>query len=141
MTPGIVVASYKVGYMRFDGKLADGPVPVFFSADPEKTAQAMKNSPQFAFDCLQGLVARLLEREELSREEAEQFLDNPRAGAARQPLVRSWQGQGSSSKPSGSKTPREEKGELDNQPFQLNCTPNYLLQLLYKAFRLQFKNS
>ena len=44
-----------------------GPVPKLFSNEPQKTLEELKKSPQFAFDCLQALVARLLERGELSR--------------------------------------------------------------------------
>ena len=44
-----------------------GPVPKLFSNEPQKTLEELKRSPQFAFDCLQALVARLLEHGELSR--------------------------------------------------------------------------
>ena len=44
-----------------------GPVPKFFSNDPSKTLEELHKSPQFAFECLQALVARLLERGELNR--------------------------------------------------------------------------
>ena len=39
-----------------------GPVPVFFSNEPDKTLVELKKSPEFAFDCLQALVSRLLEK-------------------------------------------------------------------------------
>ena len=42
-------------------------MPKLFSNEPQKTLEELKQSPQFAFDCLQALVARLLERGELSR--------------------------------------------------------------------------
>ena len=42
-------------------------MPKLFSNEPQKTLEELKKSPQFAFDCLQALVARLLERGELSR--------------------------------------------------------------------------
>ena len=38
-----------------------------FSNEPLVTLEELQKSPQFAFDCLQALVARLLERGELSR--------------------------------------------------------------------------
>ena len=44
-----------------------GPVPVFFSNEPDKTLVELKKSPEFAFDCLQALVSRLLEKGELTR--------------------------------------------------------------------------
>ena len=44
-----------------------GPVPIFFSNDPPKTLEELQKSPQFAFECLQALVARLVERGELTR--------------------------------------------------------------------------
>ena len=42
-------------------------MPVFFSNEPDKTLVELKKSPEFAFDCLQALVSRLLEKGELTR--------------------------------------------------------------------------
>ena len=42
-------------------------MPKLFRNEPQKTLEELQRSPQFAFDCLQALVARLLERGELSR--------------------------------------------------------------------------
>ena len=44
-----------------------GPVPVFFSNDPEATLKELKKKPEFGFLCLQALVSKLLARGELSR--------------------------------------------------------------------------
>ncbi len=67
VTPGIIVASYPVGYLSFDGSTADGPVPTLFSNDPEATLKRLRDTPEFAFECLQALVSRLYAREELTR--------------------------------------------------------------------------
>ena len=47
--------------------LITGPVPVFFSENPDITLHELKTSPEWAFQCLQGLVSRLLVRGQLSR--------------------------------------------------------------------------
>ena len=44
-----------------------GPVPKFFSEEPSKALEELQRSPEFAFGCLQALVAKLVERGELSR--------------------------------------------------------------------------
>ncbi len=45
-----------------------GPVPQFFSNQPDKSLEELKKSPEFAFGCLQALVSKLVERGELSRQ-------------------------------------------------------------------------
>ena len=47
--------------------LFTGPVPRFFSYTPPETLAELKKSPKFAFECLQQLVSRLLERGDLTR--------------------------------------------------------------------------
>ena len=44
-----------------------GPVPTFFSNDPEATLAELKKKPEFGFQCLQALVTKLLARGELTR--------------------------------------------------------------------------
>ena len=46
--------------------LFQGPVPHFFSDEPGKSLDELKGSPEFAFSCLQALVARLVERGDLT---------------------------------------------------------------------------
>ena len=46
---------------------AAGPVPKFFSDEPSKSLDELRKSPEFAFGCLQALVAKLVKRGELSR--------------------------------------------------------------------------
>ena len=46
---------------------APGPVPTFFSDKPTETLEELKKSPAFAFQCLQALVSKLLERGDLTR--------------------------------------------------------------------------
>ena len=45
-----------------------GPVPQFFSDQPDKSLEELKRSPEFAFGCLQALVSKLVERGELTRQ-------------------------------------------------------------------------
>lgn len=66
-TPAIVVASFPVSYEGFGTGDAAGPVPIFFSEDPEATLQVLKSSPEFALSCLQALVSRLLALEAITR--------------------------------------------------------------------------
>ena len=47
--------------------LLTGLVPQFFSDEPSKSLDDLQKSPEFAFGCLQALVARLVERGDLSR--------------------------------------------------------------------------
>ena len=47
--------------------LITGPVPVFFSENPDVTLQQLRDSPEWAFQCLQALVSRLLVRGQLTR--------------------------------------------------------------------------
>ncbi len=54
-------------YDGFEDPTVLGPVPFFFSNDPEKTQRELQESPEYAYQCLQALVARLLVRKELSR--------------------------------------------------------------------------
>ena len=51
--------------------LFTGPVPRFFSDTPPETLAELKKSPKFAFECLQQLVSRLLERGDLTRYDLE----------------------------------------------------------------------
>ena len=79
--------------------MASGPVPVFFSNDPERSLEELKRDPAFSFQCLQALVARLLVRNELTREQALAYLADPSEGDSRRGLKRSWKtAEGGSSK-------------------------------------------
>lgn len=66
-TPAIVVASFPVDFEVFESEAAAGPVPVFFSEDPESTSKYLKDSPEFALACLQALVNRLLALEDITK--------------------------------------------------------------------------
>ncbi len=63
----MVIARFPVTYVPFNAEQAAGPVPIFFSEDPEETSKLLKDSPEFALSCLQALVSRLLAMEELTR--------------------------------------------------------------------------
>lgn len=106
-TRAIVVAQFPVGYTSFNN--LPGPVPTFFSEEPEATQAELKKSPKFAFDCMQILLARLVDTEQISRDQAEEFLKNPTLGKTTAPLVRTWE----STQPGASQTPKgkAEKGK------------------------------
>ena len=100
-----------------------GPVPQFFSEQPDKSLEELKKSPEFAFGCLQALVSKLVERGELSRqacyklctsehsfsgasyfksiikinfisrEEAAAYTKNPSTWDTKRGLKRSWSGE------------------------------------------------
>lgn len=103
-TRGIVVAKFPTGYSSFTN--IPGPKPMFFSENPQATASELKSSPQLAFDYMQMLLARLLETEQITKEEAEAFLEDPVLGKTKTPLVRTWESvakkSASSPKPSAS---------------------------------------
>ena len=65
VTRGIVVTKHAVGYKAFANM--PGPMPTFFSDEPETTRKQLLNSPQMAFECMQSLLAKLLAIEELTR--------------------------------------------------------------------------
>jgi hypothetical protein len=62
---GIVIDERDIHHEQF----ADipGPVPTFFSEDPKKTRQELLSSPEYAYNCLQALAARLLRTNEITR--------------------------------------------------------------------------
>ena len=88
-TRGIIVAEFMIGYREFIN--IPGPKPMFFSEDPQATAHELRSKPQLAFDCLQILLAKFLETEQITREEADEFLNYPTLGKTRTPLVRTWE--------------------------------------------------
>ena len=79
-------------------------MPTFFSAQPEDTLKQLQQDPEYAFECLQALVSKLIARRELSREEAEAYYPDPREGDFRRTLKRAWQS------PTKKKASSEEKG-------------------------------
>jgi len=66
-------------------------VPTFFSAKPEDTLKQLQQDPEYAFECLQALVSKLIARRELTREQAEAYYPDPREGDFKRLLKRSWQ--------------------------------------------------
>lgn len=65
-------------------------MPTFCSLQPEVTLKRLTEDEEYAFDCLQALVARLLARRELTAEEAREYSLDPREGDFRKVLRRSW---------------------------------------------------
>jgi hypothetical protein len=88
-TRAIYVSSFFIGYRAF--KNIPGPIPMFFSQNPPETQKYLNDTPRFAFDCMQMLLGRLLETEQITREEADAFLANPTVGKTKAPLVRTWE--------------------------------------------------
>jgi len=84
------VAAHKVGYQRFDKTGGFNPVPILFSSEPEQALSAIKDNPSFMEDCIQLLASKLVIREDLTIEDAEAYVSNPRAGQAIQPLLEYW---------------------------------------------------
>ncbi len=64
---GVMVLKTPVSFNSFVGDTAPGPVPTFFSSDPEASRKQLKESPEYAFQCMQRLVSRLLARREITR--------------------------------------------------------------------------
>jgi len=101
-TRAITVSSFFIGYKGF--RNVPGPAPMFFSENPAETQKTLKDNPRLAFDCMQILLSRLLETEQITKEEAASYLDKPTVGRTRTPLVRTWESmakESSSSKPTG----------------------------------------
>ena len=48
-------------------KTVSGPIPIFFSEKPADSLKKLKESPEYAFQCLQQLVSKLFVRGELTR--------------------------------------------------------------------------
>jgi len=72
---------------RFDESGHNSPVPLLFSSDPQAASARIQDNPQEAYDMLHMLVSRLLHREELSLEEAMEYVANPRKGVVQRPLA------------------------------------------------------
>ena len=89
-TRGITAGKFLVHYQNFDGSTAAGPVPTYFSTNPEESTRQLTQDPEYAFECLQALVSKLLARREMTREEAEQYFMDPREGDFRRLLKRPW---------------------------------------------------
>ena len=48
-------------------RFVPGPIPIFFSEKPAESLKELKETPEYAFQCLQQLVSKLYVRGELSR--------------------------------------------------------------------------
>ena len=64
---GVIVMKIPVVYEALEGDKSSGPVPTFFSNDPDESLKQLKASPEYAFQCMQRLVSRLLARREITR--------------------------------------------------------------------------
>ena len=64
-TKGIIVWTAAMDYYTFTN--VPIPVPTIFSIEPEVTLKMLRNSPEFAYSCLQALASKLLVAGELTR--------------------------------------------------------------------------
>ncbi len=64
---GVLVLKTPVVFNSFAGEVAPGPVPTFFSTNPEESRKQLLESPEYAFLCMQRLVSRLLARRDITR--------------------------------------------------------------------------
>jgi hypothetical protein len=74
----------------FDGQAAAGPVPVFFSSNPEEAGKQLKLYPHLAHGYIQALVSRILMPEDLAALESMAYVQGPREGKVSSPLIREW---------------------------------------------------
>ncbi len=49
LSPSVVVASFPVDVQCFDSAEAAGPVPLFFSEEPEYTSRLLQDSPEYKY--------------------------------------------------------------------------------------------
>ncbi len=112
---GITIAAHPLGYDRFESPATGWPVPTMFSSEPTKAQKALQESPEFAYECLQDLVANLLERQELTAEQAAAYLADPSQGRIKRPFKKAMEAKATSSRDrsnssSSHKPSKEEKG-------------------------------
>jgi hypothetical protein len=81
---------YPISAKYFDGHAAAGPVPVFFSCNPEEALKQLKGYPHLAHGYLQALDSRILLPEDLSSTESMGYVQGPREGKADSPFLREW---------------------------------------------------
>ena len=90
------------------------------SEQPEVTLRQLTINPEYAFDCLQALVSRLLVRREMTPEQAMEYCGEPLEGEFRKALKRSWTphnkespatGKGKSSKGRPAKNSKDKQAE------------------------------
>jgi len=105
-----------VGHNTFSN--LPGPVPMIFSEDPAATLKELNSSPKLAFDYFQILLSRLLDTEQISREQAAAFLDNPTLGTTKTPLVRTWETI-AGKRVAATPTPKADKGTYTQLQLQL----------------------
>jgi hypothetical protein len=84
----VVLKRFKVEADTFDGGCCAGPVPVFFSANPEDTHSKLKASLKLAHQLCQAIATRFLNTEALSAAEAKDLQGAPREGKASSPFAR-----------------------------------------------------
>jgi len=106
-TATIVVARFAVAMESFDGVAAAGPVPTWFSVNPEATLIALKKSPDMAHAMCQALAKRIIKTEELNQEQAAEYVKAPRQGVEQTPFLREWVAPKQDSPPKKQKTDQE----------------------------------
>jgi hypothetical protein len=86
----VILASFPLEVDMFDGDLAAGPVPQFFSSKPEETLAKISGKPQAAHTLCQALAARFVATEGLTSKEAVSLNGRARTGKAEPPFTRTW---------------------------------------------------
>jgi hypothetical protein len=86
----VILASFPLEVDMFDGDLAAGPVPLFFSSKPEETLAKVTGRPQAAHNLCQALAGRFMATEGLTSKEAVSLNGRPRIGKAEPPFIRAW---------------------------------------------------
>jgi hypothetical protein len=84
----IVLKRFEVEADTFDGGCCAGPVPVFFSTDPEDTRNKLKASLKLAHQLCQAIATRFLSTETLTAAEARDLQGAPKEGKATSPFAR-----------------------------------------------------
>jgi len=100
-------------------------VPTFFSTKPEETLKQLQMDPEYAFECLQALVSKLIARRELSRAEAEAYYPDPREGDFRRLLKRGWPTDGGKGKLNNKRTTNHGSTDTNMYKTTIKCQALY----------------
>jgi len=121
---------------RFDESGHGSPVPMLFSSDPKGARDRLVENHQQAYDMLHALVSRLLSREELSLEEAMEYVANPRKGVVQRPLAAKFKLRTDASATAASTN--DSKGQWYDFAMLLGAKPKILVQS--KSSQIGVKN-
>lgn len=89
---------HAVLYDSFNGQEAAGPIPVFFSLEPEASKARLSANAEWAFHACQCLHSKCLEVTMLSKQQAAEYIKKPGMSRILRPLCRTWTGMPQSKK-------------------------------------------